>query len=75
MLRATLTAVAGAISGAALAALLLWLTSLALAWRTAPETFRIEHGVIYVSVVLGAGFGAVAGALIGAARCSSAQEK
>jgi hypothetical protein len=31
----------------------------------APPTLRIEHGVVYLSLVLGGGFGAVCGALAG----------
>ena len=37
------------------------------AWRTAPRVFEVEHGVVYLTLVLGAGFGAICGALTGLA--------
>jgi hypothetical protein len=75
VVRSTLTALAGTFLGAALAALLVWLTSLVLAWRTASETFKIDHWVIYLCVVLGAGFGGVAGAVVGVSGRIASRDK
>ncbi len=58
----------GLILGVALAAGLLAGTNAVLAWMTAPKRFAIEHTVVYQGVILGAGFGALAGALVGLAR-------
>ncbi len=65
MLRTTLLTFAGALAGIAVVAVILCATNLVVRWMTAPKVFEIEHGVIYLTVVLGAGFGAVCGALIG----------
>lgn len=63
MFRSLFAILAGALAGACLAGLLVFATSQALAWYTSPRRFEIEHGVIYLAVVLGAGFGAVCGIL------------
>jgi hypothetical protein len=65
MLRTTLLTLAGALAGIAVVVVVLRLTNVVLHWMTAPKVFEIEHGTIYLTVVLGAGFGAVCGALIG----------
>ena len=65
MFRTTLLIIAGALAGIAFVVVLLRLTNVVLHWMTAPKVFEIEHGTIYLTVVLGAGFGAVCGALIG----------
>ena len=55
----------GLILGVACAAGLLAGTNAVLAWLTAPKRFAIEHGVVYIGVILGAGFGALAGGMLG----------
>lgn len=52
----------GAVIGLAFAAGILWGTNAVLA-RTVSPMLAMEHSAIYVSMVLGAGFGAVAAAL------------
>ncbi len=64
MLRATVTALAGAIVGALFASLLVGLTSVGLHWGQS-LIFQIDHWVIYLCVTLGAGFRALTGAVIG----------
>ncbi len=66
MLRTTLMTLAGMLAGIALVVVILRLTNVVHHWMTSPKVFEIEHGTLYLSVVLGAGFGAVCGALIGA---------
>jgi hypothetical protein len=66
MLRTTLLTLAGTLTGIALVVVISWSTNVVLRWMTAPRTFEIEHGTLYLTIVLGAGFGAVCGALIGA---------
>jgi hypothetical protein len=53
----------GALLGVLATALLLLVTRRVLMWMTEPRVFEVEHSVIYVSVILGAGFGGVCGAL------------
>ncbi len=65
MLRTTLAAIAGMLAGLAATVGVLRGAAAVLAWATAPQVFTIEHGVIYTTLVLGAGFGAVCGTLIG----------
>jgi hypothetical protein len=67
MLRTTVCAFAGLLVGIAMTALVLRGTNVVVGWMTAPQVFRIEYTVIYQTVVLGAGFGAVCGALVGLA--------
>jgi hypothetical protein len=67
VIRTALGAVLGLLAGVAAAAGLLYATRQALRWATAPKIFEMEHWVIYVGVLLGAGFGAVSGALAGLA--------
>jgi hypothetical protein len=65
MLRTALSAATGVLVGVGLAVLTLCVTSGVLARMTAPKTFEVEHWVVYLSVVLGAGFGGLCGALAG----------
>jgi hypothetical protein len=58
--------------GAAAAALLLWLTGLGLRWLYAPKIYEVEHSVYYLSIILGAGFGSLCGALAGLAHALTA---
>jgi hypothetical protein len=67
MFRTLLSAAIGFIVGVAATTGLLWTTSLVLRWQTAPKVYAIDHGVIYQTIVIGAGFGAVVGALSGLA--------
>jgi hypothetical protein len=67
MLRTALAGLVGVLAGVGLTVLLLWLTHLVLDATTAPQVFRIEHGVVYTTVVLGAGFGGLCGTLVGLA--------
>jgi hypothetical protein len=67
MIRTAVAALVGTLAGLVVAALVLRLAWSFLAWRTAPRVFEVEHGVIYLTLVLGAGFGAVCGALAGLA--------
>jgi hypothetical protein len=62
-----LAALAGAVAGALAAALLLAVTSAVLAWKTSPLGLEVEHGVVYLAEVLGAGFGGLCGAVAGLA--------
>jgi hypothetical protein len=65
MWRPLLGGVAGLLAGAGLTALILRLTWSIVARIKEPVVFEIEPTVIYQSVVLGAGFGAVCGTLCG----------
>jgi hypothetical protein len=67
--RTLLGILCGLFVGVACAAGLLAGTNAVLAWLTAPTRFAIEHGVVYLGVILGAGFGAVAGGMVGVAGC------
>jgi hypothetical protein len=67
MIRTTVGAALGTLAGVLAAALLLLATRQVLRWATAPKIFEMEHSVIYTGVLLGAGFGAVSGALAGLA--------
>jgi hypothetical protein len=67
VLRVGLLSLAGLALGAGLSLVLLWLTREALRGQTAPKVFEVEHYVVYLTVILGAGFGAVCGALAGLA--------
>ncbi len=67
MFRTTLLTIAGALAGIAIVVAILFVTNLVIRWITAPRVFEIEYGVLYLTVILGAGFGAVCGALIGVA--------
>jgi Na+-driven multidrug efflux pump len=69
--RTILATLAGMLAGVGLAALLLWSTSVVLAWRTAPQIYAIEYSIIYLSIILGACFGALIGAVIATCRHSS----
>ena len=69
MRRTLLGVVCGLVCGVACAAGLLAGTNAVLAWLTAPQRFAVEHGVVYLGVILGAGFGAVAGGIVGMAEC------
>jgi hypothetical protein len=55
-------------AGALAAALLLSAAGWGVSLLVPPPVLRMEHGVIYQGLVLGAGFGAVCGALAGFAR-------
>jgi hypothetical protein len=66
MLRTTMMTLAGMLAGVALVGVILRLTNVVHHWMTSPKVFEIEHGTLYLTVVLGAGFGGVCGALIGA---------
>ena len=72
--RTLLGILCGLIAGVACAAGLLWGTNAVLAWLTAPTRFAIEHGVVYLGVILGAGFGAVAGGMVGVAPAMGRQK-
>jgi hypothetical protein len=67
MLRAAFGAVVGLLAGVLCVAGLLPLAWWAVNALLAPPALRMEHGVIYLSLVLGAGLGAVCGALAGVA--------
>jgi hypothetical protein len=67
MLRTTFLALAGTLAGIVVVVLVLCLTNVVLRFMTPPKLFEMEHRTIYLTVVLGAGFGAVCGGLIGAA--------
>jgi hypothetical protein len=67
VIRTALGAALGVLLGVLVAAGLLLATRQVLRWATAPKIFAMEHGVIYIGVLLGAGFGAVSGALAGLA--------
>jgi hypothetical protein len=55
----------GALVGVACTAALLYGTRLALAWATYPDFYKVDHWVIYLTVVLGAGFGSLSAAFLG----------
>lgn len=67
VLRVGLLSLVGALLGGGLAMALLWATREVLRQQTAPKVFEVEHSVVYQAVTLGAGFGAVCGALAGLA--------
>jgi hypothetical protein len=67
MLRTALGALAGTLAGLGMAVLILGVAWWVNTWRTAPRVFEMEHWAIYLSLILGAGFGAVCGALAGLA--------
>lgn len=67
MLRTALGSVVGMLLGVGCTALILFATNQVVAWMTAPVRFEIEYGVIYLTVILGAGFGSVCGAMVGLA--------
>lgn len=67
MWRCLLGALIGLLSGVGLAVGLLWISFQVLKWQTAPLVFQMEHGVIYQSLILGAGFGALCGTVIATA--------
>jgi hypothetical protein len=60
-------ALIGLLGGAVLTPLLLRVAVAVVGWLLEPPTMRIEHGVIYLGVVLGTSAGAVTGALVGLA--------
>ena len=74
MRRTMLGVLCGSLLGVACAAGLLVGTNAVLAWLTAPQRFAVEHGVVYLGVILGAGFGALAGGLVGVAGSSGGDE-
>ena len=65
MRRTLLGILCGIALGVACAAGLLAGTNAFLAWLTAPTRLAIEHGVVYLGIILGAGFGALAGGMVG----------
>jgi hypothetical protein len=67
MFRTILLTLAGLLLGIGLVVVILLATNRVIRWITAPKIFEIEYGVLYLTVVLGAGFGAVCGALVGLA--------
>jgi hypothetical protein len=67
VLRVGLLSLAGWVLGAGLAVALLWVTWEGVRWLKAPKVYEIEPYVVYQVVALGAGFGAVCGALAGLA--------
>jgi hypothetical protein len=67
MLRTILLALAGLAAGVLVAAGLLGATAAVLRWQTEPLVFKVKHDVIYLGILLGAGFGAVTGAVAGLA--------
>jgi len=67
VLRVGLLSLAGLVLGAGLAVALLWLTWEGLRWHKAPKEFELEPYIVYHVIALGAGFGAVCGALAGLA--------
>jgi hypothetical protein len=54
----------GAALGCLAAAGVLWVTRLCLMAATYPSLYAIDHWVIYLSVVIGGGCGAVCGAVL-----------
>jgi hypothetical protein len=67
MIRATLAALAGLLLGAAAAPSLVWLASLWLNAQPSAPVMLVDRWVIYLTLVLGAGFGALTGAVVGMA--------
>jgi hypothetical protein len=67
MSRATVGALVGLLLGATAAPALVWLATLWLNAQPNKPTFLVDHWVIYLTLVLGAGFGALSGAVIGLA--------
>ena len=65
--KALVSTLVGLVAGVALTAGLLRGTNAVVNRLKAPKVFEMEPNTIYVSVVLGAGFGAVSGALVGLA--------
>jgi hypothetical protein len=57
----------GLVAGVLIAAGVLWGANQVVRWMTAPRAFQMEHWVIYLGALLGAGFGTVCGALAGLA--------
>jgi hypothetical protein len=53
----------GLLLGVGLTVVLLFSTNKVLAWQTAPKEYAMDHWVIYLSLVLGAGFGALSAAM------------
>ncbi len=66
MLRTLVSSFVGMLLGALLAAVLLRGTVAVVRWTVEP-LMAVEHWVIYVGILLGAGFGAVSGAVVGLA--------
>jgi hypothetical protein len=67
MLRTLVSTLAGMLVGVGLTAGLLRLTWSVVGGIKSPRVFEVEPSVIYQTVVLGAGFGSVCGALVGLA--------
>jgi hypothetical protein len=65
MWRTTLGALIGMLVGIGLTVLILRVAFAVIARITAPDVYEIEYSVIYQTLTLGAGFGAVCGALAG----------
>ena len=65
MLHTTLAALAGTLAGLGGTVVVLSITHAVLNWMNAPIAFKIEHSVVYTTLVHGAGFGAVCRALVG----------
>jgi hypothetical protein len=71
MIRTLLVVSVGALAGIAAGAGLLLATRTVLRWQSAPKVFEVEHWVIYLGLIVSAGFGAVCGALAALARAVS----
>jgi NhaP-type Na+/H+ or K+/H+ antiporter len=67
VIRTALGALVGWLVGVGLTVLLLWATDRVIRQMTAPRVFEIEYRTIYLALVLGAGFGALSGAVAGLA--------
>jgi hypothetical protein len=65
MWRPLLGAVVGMLAGAGLTGLILRVTKGVIDQVKAPLVFEVDPRVIYLTVVLGAGFGALCGTLVG----------
>ena len=52
----------GLVLGVGITIVLLWSANKVLAWQTAPKEHTMDHWVIYLSLVLGGGFGALTAA-------------
>jgi hypothetical protein len=63
-MRTLVSSLIGTFLGALLAAVLLRATVAVVRWTVEP-VMAVEHWVIYVGILIGAGFGSVSGAMVG----------
>lgn len=65
MVRTAFSALVGWLIGLGLTIVILWGAERAIRQMTAPKIFEIEYSVIYLTLVIGSGFGGLCGALAG----------